>query len=73
MLQGVVNVIERGTDSYRSLAQRYQSRFPSSAMTFALADFTLYALTPDRGRLVAGFGAAFNIGARTLRELAAST
>lgn len=50
-----------------ALAKRvYLARFPSSAQTFELGDFALFALRPATGRYVGGFAQAKTIGPETL-------
>lgn len=71
-VQGEARRLPRGSAAYDEGAALYQARFPGSGMTFQLGDFNLIALTVERGRLVVGFGAAYNIGPRTLRELLAA-
>jgi hypothetical protein len=39
-------------------------------MTLGLGDFNLYELTLGRGRYVAGFARAFNVGPETFAEVA---
>lgn len=50
----------------------YLARFPEAAITFELADFTLFTLRPRHARLVAGFGRARSLtGERLAAWLAA--
>ena len=48
----------------------YLARFPTAGITLGLGDFGFYRLRIESGRLVAGFGRAFNLEASSLRELA---
>ena len=45
-------------------------RFPGAELTLNLGDFNLYELQFGRGRYIAGFGQAFNIGPETFTEVA---
>jgi heme iron utilization protein len=69
VLQGSVVALERGSSEYETARQRYQARFPDSAQTFALGDFSLYELRWSRGRLVAGFGRALNLSRESLLSI----
>ena len=68
-LQGTVRLLDRGTETYDASRRAYVEKFPESASHFGLGDFNLYALEPERGRLITGFGGAVNIGPRTLATL----
>ena len=70
-LHGTVRLLDKGTPAYEEGRARYVEKFPKSAQVFGLGDFNLYALEPEQGRLITGFGGALNIGPRTLGELAA--
>jgi hypothetical protein len=50
--------------------ETFVARFPGAELTLSLGDFNLYELTLGRGRYVAGFAQAFNIGADTFRDVA---
>lgn len=71
-VRATVRVLERSSDAFAAGRARFTSRFPAAAMTLELPDFNLYELTLGRGRYVAGFARAFNVGADTFRELAAA-
>ena len=71
-LDGTVRTLARQTADYDSGRRLYQARFPSSARTFALGDFSLYELVPETGRFVAGFGSAHTVTAKILAQLAAA-
>lgn len=46
---------------YEAAKASYLARFPDSAVTFELADFSIVALAPQSARLVAGFGRAHGL------------
>ena len=50
--------LERGTERWHEARRRYLARFPGSAVTFELGDFTLHCLLFESGLYVAGFGRA---------------
>jgi hypothetical protein len=70
MLQGRVSPLDRGSEAHRAARDIYLARFPSSAQTFVLGDFILYALGIEDGRLVIGFARTVNLSPKTMRELA---
>jgi hypothetical protein len=45
-------------DAHGEAKAQYLSRFPDAAVTFELADFSIFVLRPVSARLVAGFGRA---------------
>lgn len=54
-------------DTYAEARAQYLARFPDAAMTFDLADFSIFVLRPVSARLVAGFGRAYGLaGGRLL-------
>lgn len=57
-LQAEARVLPREGAEYEDAKASYLARFPDSAMTFELTDFSLVALRPLSARLVAGFGRA---------------
>jgi len=70
-VQATVEVLERGTEAFEEASAVFVSRLPSAEMTLELADFSLYRLVFGRGRYVAGFARAFNVGPDTFAQLAA--
>jgi putative heme iron utilization protein len=48
-------------DDHDKAKEAYLARFPSAALTFELADFSIVALQPVSARLVAGFGRAYGL------------
>lgn len=69
-LLGSVEPLARDSDAYNQARDRYLAKFPKSQITFQLGDFTLYALTVESCRLVAGFGKAFDVSLDELARLA---
>jgi putative heme iron utilization protein len=70
-LQATVTVLERDSPGYDDARGIFVERFPGAAMTLNLGDFNLYELRLGRGRYVAGFAQAFNVGADTFKEIGA--
>ncbi len=60
-LQGTVQRLEPETGAYDEARGLYEDRFPDSAQTFELPDFSLFALRIAEGRFVAGFARARNV------------
>jgi putative heme iron utilization protein len=52
------------------LKAAWLARFPDSAMSFELADFAFFRITPRDARFVAGFGRIHNLSASALSETA---
>jgi putative heme iron utilization protein len=50
-------------DDAESLKQSWLERFPASAVTFELADFSFWQVVPRDARFVAGLGRTFNLSA----------
>ncbi len=61
-VQATVAALARGTGEFDAARQLFEERLPSAAMTLDLGDFNLYRLEFGRGRYVAGFGQAYNVG-----------
>jgi putative heme iron utilization protein len=57
-LQAEARLLPREGSEYESAKAAYLARFPDSAITFELADFSIVVLKPVSARLVAGFGRA---------------
>lgn len=68
---GTVERLEPDSLEYDDARARYLARFPGSAVTFELADFSLYALRVREGRLVGGFARARNVSPGDLETLTA--
>jgi len=67
----VVAVLDRESDAFATARDLFVARFPGAEMTLSLGDFNLYELTFGRGRYVAGFAQAFNVGPDTFRDITA--
>lgn len=65
-VQGEAVRIPDDAPIHRAAKRAYLSRFPSSAQTFALGDFALFAILPATARYVGGFAQAKTIGPETL-------
>ncbi len=57
-------------DEFQRLKQAWLERFPESAVTFELADFSFWRIAPRDARYVAGLGRTFNLSADALRSAA---
>ena len=65
-LQAEARTLVQGTPEHAAGKAAYLARFPDSAVTFELGDFSLVALVPVSARLVAGFGRAHALVGDTL-------
>jgi heme iron utilization protein len=72
-VQATVTVLDREGEAFSGARAIFVARFPGAEMTLSLGDFNLYELAFGRGRYVAGFAQAFNLGPDTFREIAALT
>ena len=70
-VQATVAVLDRESEAFAAARAAFVARLPGAEMTLNLGDFNLYELTLGRGRYIAGFGQAYNIGPDTFREIAA--
>lgn len=68
-LQGLVEILDKDSETYERARQRYLDKFPKSQITFQLGDFNLYSLSVESCRCVAGFGKAFDVEPGELAEL----
>lgn len=64
-----VVALERGAGPWHDARRRYLARFPGSAVTFELGDFTLHCLQFESGLYVAGFGRAIALPPGDIRRL----
>jgi hypothetical protein len=64
-----VRVLHKEGEDFAAASRVFVERFPAAEMTLGLGDFNLYELTFGRGRYVAGFGQAYNVGPDTFREV----
>lgn len=55
---------------FERLRQGWLARFPASAVTFELADFSFWRFAPRDARFVAGLGRTYNLSAAALRQAA---
>jgi putative heme iron utilization protein len=69
-VSAVVELLERDTEAFAAGSRVFTARLPSAEMTLELADFSLYRLRLGRGRYVAGFAQAYNVGPDTFQQLA---
>jgi hypothetical protein len=70
-VQATVTVLDRDGDAFTAARDIFVARFPGAEMTLSLGDFNLYELQFGRGRYVAGFAQAFNLGPDTFKDVAA--
>ncbi len=58
----VVHLMDRGTEEWNTIAQKFSDRFGSVVQVFKdLEDFRLFKLQPKSGRFVVGFGDAYRV------------
>jgi heme iron utilization protein len=69
-VQATVELVHRDTEAFANASEIFVGRLPTAAVTLDLADFSLYRLAFGRGRYVAGFAQAFNVGPDTFDEVA---
>lgn len=69
-LTGHVNLIERGTETWKITREAYVAHLPASAVRFSLGDFELFRFVPEAGRFVGGFARTVNLDGDSLRSLA---
>ncbi|WP_017651685.1 HugZ family protein [Fortiea contorta] len=63
-------LMERETEEWQQIVDQFQERFGDIIEVLrGLADFRIFRLTPDEGRFVVGFGAAYNISGDNLDQL----
>jgi len=69
VLEGGVTQLDGESPDFKDAARAFLRRFPAAAMTLQLADFALYRLGLESGRLILGFGQAFNLSRSHFAEL----
>jgi hypothetical protein len=69
-VQATVAVLDRESEAFAAARETFVARFPGAELTLSLGDFNLYELTFGRGRYVAGFAQAFNLGPGTFKDVA---
>jgi hypothetical protein len=71
-VQGDAAPLDAGSARYEAARASYLRRFPEAVDTFALADFSLFAVRPTSVRFIGGFAQAVSLTpelfARALRE-----
>jgi len=72
-LQATVTVLDRDSEAFAAARAIFVARLPGAELTLSLGDFNLYELQFGRGRYVAGFAQAFNLGPDTFKDVAALT
>lgn len=70
-VQGDAQRIEDADPLHPRAKQAYLARFPTSAVTFGLGDFSLFAVRPRTARFVGGFAQAKTVTAEGLRKVLA--
>ncbi|MDM9381122.1 pyridoxamine 5'-phosphate oxidase family protein [Chlorogloeopsis sp. ULAP01] len=66
----MATLIERQTDAWQEIVYQFQARFGEIIDILRdLADFRIFQLTPQQGRFVTGFGAAYSISNENLSQL----
>jgi len=70
-VQATVTVLDRDSEAFAAARAIFVARLPGAEMTLNLGDFNLYELEFGRGRYVAGFAQAFNLGPDTFKDVAA--
>jgi len=68
-LKGWIEPLGEDTGDYTAARDLYLAKFPKSAMTFQLGDFTLYTLRVESCRFIAGFGKAFDVTPAELKDI----
>ncbi|PSR16492.1 pyridoxamine 5-phosphate oxidase [filamentous cyanobacterium CCP3] len=63
-------LLPRGTADWQTVADRFEQRFGEIiTMLRSLDDFQIFCLSPQSGRFVMGFGAAYAVDAQNLSQL----
>ena len=63
-------LVDRQSDQWQTIAQQFESRFGNIIEVMkGLADFRIFQLSPQSGRFVVGFGAAYDIDPNDLSKL----
>ncbi|MDP5017364.1 MAG: pyridoxamine 5'-phosphate oxidase family protein [Dolichospermum sp.] len=64
------SLIARETEKWQEIVDKFQLRFGELITTLrSLPDFRIFQLTPNTGRFVIGFGAAYNISSDNINQL----
>ena len=67
-LTGPVAPLEREAPGFTAAWEVYAARLPWAAPRLQLGDFVLFRFTPERARLVGGFGRAHSLGFEEIRR-----
>lgn len=70
-VQATIEPLDRGSDEFARASEVFVGRFPSAEVTLGFEDFRLYRLRFGRGRFVAGFAQAYDVGPEAFRDLVA--
>ena len=70
VLDGEAARIAGDSPEFKPAALAFLKRFPAAAATLQLPDFALYRLAIESGRLILGFGQAYNLSRSHFAELA---
>ncbi len=63
-------LVDRQSDHWQSIIQQFESRFGNIIEVMkGLADFRIFQLSPQSGRFVVGFGAAYDVDPNDLSRL----
>ncbi len=68
-IQGVAEEIPRAGGAFDEAADAYLARFPQAITYLELGDFAFFVVRPQSIRLVAGFGRAFSVTPRQLKDI----
>jgi len=69
-LRGAAEELPRDGPEFEQRKRAWLVRFPASAVTFELADFSFWCIHPRDARFVAGLGRTFNLSAAELARAA---
>ena len=70
-VQGHAEELTPNSERYASARAEYLKKNPQTEGNFALGDFKLFAIQPEGGRFVAGFGRIFDLTPSDLQQLSA--
>jgi hypothetical protein len=68
-IQGAAEEIPAASREFTQATEAYLARFPAATTYLELADFSFFSIRPQSIRLVAGFGRAFSVTPRQLKEI----
>lgn len=71
-VRGEATRLSAGGVEFEQLKAAWLARFPESAVTFELADFSFWRVKPRDARFVAGLGRTYNLSAAELRAASAA-